>query len=211
VQETFADKWALCRDTNPQRVVGGIEEALRGADVVVAFSRPGPDVITPAAVVGMNKDAIVFACANPVPEIWPWDAKEAGARIVATGRGDLDNQVNNSLGFPGIFRGTLDVRATTITDSMALAAAGELADFARAEGLSEEHIVPSMAKWEVVPRIAAAVGMQAVSDGVAQVLHDRETLVQRATEIISKARETVAVLGDAGILVAPPPDVDAEA
>ena len=95
----------------------------------------------------MARDAIVFACANPNPEIWPWDAKEAGARIVATGRSDFNNQLNNSLVFPGIFRGTLDSRAVTISDEMALAAAMELAKCAEEHGLSEEAILPTMADW----------------------------------------------------------------
>ena len=114
----------------------------------------------------MASDAIVFACANPVPEIWPWEAKEAGARIVGTGRGDFPNQVNNSLVFPGIFRGALDVRATTITDEMALAAASELT-LATEPGLNEDRIVPRMDEWEIYPRIAAATGMQAQAQQVA--------------------------------------------
>ena len=104
-QGLFVEKWRVCTETNPRRVAEGIPDALRGADVCIAFSQPGPDVIRPEWVRTMAPDAIVFACANPVPEIWPWDAKAAGARIVATGRSDFPNQVNNSLGFPGIFRG----------------------------------------------------------------------------------------------------------
>jgi malate dehydrogenase (oxaloacetate-decarboxylating) len=126
-QEEFPDKWRVCCETNTGGVVGGIAEALGGADVCVAFSRSGPGLIEPAWVRAMARDAIVFACANPIPEIWPWDAKEAGARIVCTGRSDFANQVNNSLVFPGVFRGALDVRARTITDEMAMAAAHELA------------------------------------------------------------------------------------
>ena len=100
----------------------------KGADVVVALSKSGPGVLLPEWIKTMAKDAVVFVCANPVPEIWPWEAKEAGAAVVATGRSDFPNQVNNSLGFPGIFRGTLDVRAKTITDEMCFAAAQALAD-----------------------------------------------------------------------------------
>jgi malate dehydrogenase (oxaloacetate-decarboxylating) len=138
-------------------IEGGIPEALEGADVVIALSQPGPGVILPEWVERMNDDAIVFACANPVPEIWPWEAKAAGARIVATGRSDFPNQVNNSLGFPGIFRGALDVRATTITDEMCFAAAEALADHI-GDALDEEHILPNMDDWDVFPREAAAVG-----------------------------------------------------
>lgn len=106
-----AVKWSLCERSNHEQRRGGIAEALKGADVCVALSRSGPGVIKPEWVASMARDAILFACANPVPEIWPWEAKEAGARIVATGRSDFPNQVNNSLGFPAIFRGVLDVRA----------------------------------------------------------------------------------------------------
>lgn len=125
-QDEFRNKWPICQESNGEHVTGGIAEALRGADVCLAFSASGPGVIRPEWVRQMAAGAIVFACANPVPEIWPWEAKEAGARIVATGRSDFPNQVNNSLGFPGIFRGALDVRAKTITDEMALAASHEL-------------------------------------------------------------------------------------
>jgi malate dehydrogenase (oxaloacetate-decarboxylating) len=126
----YVDKWRFCQDTNEAGLEGGIPEALEGADVVIALSKSGPGVIHPDWVEGMAKDAILFACANPVPEIWPWEAHEAGAAIVATGRSDFPNQVNNSLGFPGIFRGTLDVRASTITDAMCTEAAKALADMA---------------------------------------------------------------------------------
>jgi malate dehydrogenase (oxaloacetate-decarboxylating) len=148
-QERFVDKWRVCGESNAERVVGGIPDALRGADVCIAFSQPGLDVIRPEWTRAMAPDAIVFACANPVPEIWPWDAKAAGARIVATGRSDFVNQVNNSLGFPGIFRGVLDVRARTITDEMAIAAAGALAQLGREQGLTEERILPGTGDIEV--------------------------------------------------------------
>ncbi len=116
----FPDKWRVCQETNPHQVTGGVAEAMVDADVCIAFSSPGPETIRPEWVSTMADDAIVFACANPVPEIWPWEATAAGARVVATGRSDLPNQVNNSLGFPGIFRGVLDVQASAITDEMAL-------------------------------------------------------------------------------------------
>ncbi|KPL18877.1 MAG: malate dehydrogenase, partial [Anaerolineae bacterium SM23_84] len=129
-QNLFPDKWRICLESNAENRRGDAGEALRGADVCIAFSKPGPGTIKPEWVRSMAKDAIVFPCANPVPEIWLWEAKEAGARIVGTGRSDFANQLNNSLGFPGIFRGTLDVRARTITDEMCLAAAQELAQCA---------------------------------------------------------------------------------
>ena len=116
-------KWDICKRTNLKKKNGGIREALQGADVCISLAKSGPGVILPEWVKGMAEDAIVFACANPIPEIWPWEAKEAGARVIVTGRSDFPNQVNNSLVFPGIFRGTLDVKARTITDEMCIAAA----------------------------------------------------------------------------------------
>ena len=160
----------------------------------MAFSQSGPDVIKPEWIKGIARDAIVFACANPVPEIWPWEAKEAGARIVATGRSDFSNQLNNSLGFPGIFRGTFDVRARTITDEMAIAAAHELARCAEERCLHEERIAPTMDEWEVVPRVAVAVAMKAQEQGIAAVPKARDQLHADAAAIIRRARDTTALL-----------------
>jgi malate dehydrogenase (oxaloacetate-decarboxylating) len=162
---------------------------MRGADVCIAASRPGPGTILPEWVEGMADDAILFACANPIPEIWPWEAKEAGARVVGTGRSDFPNQINNSLGFPAIFRGVLDVRATTITDEMAIAAAEELARFALEQGLDEERIVPTMGDWEVFPREAAAVGMKAQEQGVARLSFSHKELLSKARQIIRGAQD----------------------
>lgn len=184
----FVDKWRYCQFTNAEERRGDIPEAMRGADVVIALSTPGPDTLRKEWVATMAKDAIVFACANPIPEIWPWEAKEAGAAIVATGRSDFPNQVNNSLGFPGIFRGTLDVRATTISDGMCLAAANALADMAVERGLDDEHILPSMEDWEVFPREAVAVAMQAQKEGLAQLETTPEAEYERASTMIRQAR-----------------------
>ncbi len=199
-RECYVDKWRLCQTTNPEGRTGGIAEALKGADVCIALSRPGPDTIKKEWVAGMARDAIVFACANPTPEIWPWDAKEAGARIVATGRSDFPNQLNNSLGFPGIFRGTLDVRAKTITDEMCIAAATELAKCAEERGLSEDFIAPTMEDWEVFPREAAAVGMMAQQQGIARVKATREELYKEATEIIKRARDLTQTMMKDGFI-----------
>lgn len=190
----FKDKWRLCTETNPDRVVGGIAEALRGADVCIAFSRPGPDVISSDAVRGMASDSVVFACANPTPEIWPWDAREAGARIVATGRSDFANQLNNSLGFPGLFRGVLDVRARRITDAMGVAAAHALAGVAEERGLREDAILPLMDDIEVPVREAVAVGMTAQADDVAQLSLTQRELEHRARSAIEAARRATEVL-----------------
>ena len=185
----FVDKWRLCRTTNGEQRKGGIAEAMKGTDLCIALSKPGPDTIKKEWVAAMNKDSILFACANPIPEIWPWEAKEAGARVIATGRSDFPNQVNNSLGFPGIFRGTLDVRARTITDEMCIAAANELADCAREKGLSEDYIVPTMDEWEVFPREATAVGLKAQEVGVAGLKLTRTQLLETATSIIKRSRD----------------------
>jgi malate dehydrogenase (oxaloacetate-decarboxylating) len=173
---------------------------MKGADILVALSKPGPGTILPAWVASMAKDSIVFACANPVPEIWPWEAKEAGARIVATGRSDFPNQVNNSLGFPGIFRGVLDVGASTITDEMAIAAAHELAACAEDKGLTDEYITPGMDEWEVFPREAAAVGMKAIEQGLARFTMTRDELFAKSSAIIKKAREETIVLMKEGLI-----------
>ncbi|HLC02221.1 MAG TPA: NADP-dependent malic enzyme [Anaerolineales bacterium] len=184
----FVDKWKMCLSTNAAGRQGGAAEAMKGADVVIALSKPGPGTILPEWVSGMGKDAIVFACANPVPEIWPWEAKEAGAAIVATGRSDFPNQVNNSLGFPGIFRGTLDVRAQTITDPMCLAAANALAGMAEERGLTPDYILPNMDEWEVFPREAAAVAAKAVEEGIARKPMTYDEELKNAEAIIRRSR-----------------------
>jgi malate dehydrogenase (oxaloacetate-decarboxylating) len=183
----YVDKWRLCQITNTEGRQGNIADAMKDTDVVIGLSRSGPGVILPEWVEGMASDAIVFACANPVPEIWPWEAKQAGAVVVATGRSDFPNQVNNSLGFPGIFRGALDVRARTITDEMCFAAAEALADQI-GDKLDDEHILPSMDDWEVFPREAAAVGVKAQEQGLARKEMTYDELLKQATDIISRSR-----------------------
>lgn len=184
----YVDKWRICTTTNAEQRVGGPAEALVGADVCVALSKPGPGTLHKEWVEKMADDSIVFACANPVPEIWPWEAKEAGVRVFATGRSDFPNQVNNSLGFPGIFRGTLDVRATTITDEMCIAAAHALADTV-GEDFNEEHILPTMDDWEVFPREAVAVAMKAQEQGLARLSRTAEELRAHAEEMIGRSRD----------------------
>jgi len=153
----------------------------------------------------MANDAIVFACANPVPEIWPWEALEAGAAVVATGRSDFPNQVNNSLGFPGIFRGTLDVRARTITDEMCFAAAQAMADHV-GEKLAADFILPNMDDWEVFPREAAAVAMKAVEQGLARIETTYEQEFQLATKIIKRSRDMTKRMMEEGFIPEPPED-----
>lgn len=186
-------KYELLQKTNKDNVTS-VEEAFKGADVVVAASKPGPGVIKPDWIKKMNKDSIVFALANPVPEIWPDEAKKAGARIVATGRSDLPNQVNNSLIFPAVFRGALDVRAKTITDEMVIAAARELSSYVKEKGANEDYIIPKMTEWEVYPRVAAAVGVTAINQGVARLKLGYEEIHSHAKDLIEKTRKLLAYL-----------------
>jgi malate dehydrogenase (oxaloacetate-decarboxylating) len=199
----YVDKWRLCQVTNAEGREGGIPEAMKGADVVIALSRSGPGVILPEWVAAMARDAILFACANPVPEIWPWEAQKAGAAIIATGRSDFPNQVNNSLGFPGIFRGTLDVRARTITDEMCYAAAQALADHI-GDRLDPEHILPNMDDWEIFPREAAAVAMKAQEQGLARIQMSYDELYNQATTIIKRSRDLTQMMMSDGFIAKAP-------
>ncbi|MDQ7849975.1 MAG: NADP-dependent malic enzyme [Armatimonadota bacterium] len=196
----FVDKWRFCQITNAEGRTGGIPEAMEGADVVIAMSRPGPGTILPEWVRHMAPGAVLFACANPVPEIWPWEATAAGVAVMATGRSDFPNQVNNSLGFPGIFRGALDVRARTITDGMCMAAAEALAGMAAEKGLSPDYILPTMEEWEVFPREAAAVAVRAVEDGVARKALTYQEELAQAEGLIRRAREQTRVMMAEGLI-----------
>lgn len=198
-------KYDLAMRTNKGRKKGGIEEAIRGADVCISAAAPGPGVIKPEWVRKMQNDPIVFALANPIPEIWPREAKEAGAKIVATGRSDFPNQVNNSLVFPAVFRGSLDVRSRAITDEMCLAAAEALSLYAEREGgISEEHILPTMEEWEVYPEEAAAVGAKAIEQGISLLKYSRDQLKEMAYEKIQKSRNEVKLLMREGFIPEPP-------
>jgi len=191
-RERLREKWEICRETNPLQVEGGIAEALAGADVTIAFSAPGPDTIPAEAVAGMAADAVVFACANPTPEIWPETARQAGARIVATGRSDFANQVNNALIFPGLFRGILDVRARHISERVALAAAHALAGRARALGLDDQHLLPPLDDVESAAEVAAAAAQAATAEGLAGVPVSPEHVRRDTVERIRAAREATA-------------------
>ena len=205
LQESEPEKWALIQVTNQEQLQGGTADAMKGADVLISLSKSGPDVIKPDWVSNMAKGAVVFVCANPIPEIWPWEALEAGAEVVATGRSDFPNQVNNSLGFPAIFRGTLDVRAKTITDEMCLEAALELARCAEDRGLKSDYLIPTMDDWEVFPREAAAVGMKAIEQGVALITDVTfEDLRCQAETIIKAAREEAQCMQREGFIKLPP-------
>jgi malate dehydrogenase (oxaloacetate-decarboxylating) len=200
-------KYDLTQKTNAEGRKGDITEAFKNVDVVVAASKPGPGTIRKEWVRTMANNAVLFACANPIPEIWPWEAEEAGARIVATGRSDFPNQVNNSLGFPAIFRGVLDVKAKTVTDDMCIAAAEELASFAEQRGMHEKDILPRMEEWEVFPREAVACALKSIEQGVARVKLTKQELYERASATIRNARESTGLLMKHG-LIKPPPSED---
>ena len=193
-------KYELAQKTNAENRKGDITQAFKGVDAVVAASKQGPGTIKPEWVKTMADNAVLFACANPIPEIWPWEAEEAGARIVATGRNDFPNQVNNSLGFPAIFRGVLDVRAKTVTDDMCIAAAQELATFAEERGMHEKDILPRMEEWEVFPREAVACALKSIEQGVARIKPSRQELYERASAIIRNARESTEQLMKKGLI-----------
>ena len=157
----------LAEETNPQRQSGALADVIKGADVFMGFSAPG--VLTGDMVRTMAQDPVIFACANPTPEIFPEEALAAGARVVGTGRSDYPNQINNVLVFPGIFRGALDVRARDINDAMKVAAAKAIASLIPESGLREDNIIPSAFDPRVAKAVAAAVAQAARDTGVARV------------------------------------------
>ena len=160
-------KEEMAEVTNLERKPGSLADQLVGADVFIGVSAPG--TVTTEMVKTMNRDAIIFACANPTPEIFPDDAKAGGARVIATGRSDFPNQINNVLAFPGIFRGTFDVRASDINEEMKMAAAKALADLISDEELSADYIIPKAFDKRVGPTVAAAVAAAARKSGVARI------------------------------------------
>ena len=206
----FYRKWEICEQTNPKKV-NEFDEAMKGADVLIALSKPGPDTVKAESIRLMADKSIVFACANPVPEIYPYAAKEAGAYIVATGRGDFANQVNNSVGFPGILKGALLVRAKKVSDEMAIAAANSLASFAEQRGINPENIIATMDETGVFPNEAADVAMQAIKEGLARVEMTREEAFAKADADIKQARELTHSLIEQGYIKQPPQEMLQEA
>ncbi len=160
-------KEEMAQVTNLEKKAGSLAEMLAGADVFIGVSAPG--MVTTEMVKTMNKDAIVFACANPTPEIFPEDAKAGGAAVVSTGRSDFPNQINNVLAFPGIFRGTFDVRASDINEEMKMAAAKALAGLISDEELNADYIIPYAFDPRVGPAVAKAVAQAAIDSGVARI------------------------------------------
>ncbi len=199
----FYRKWELCQSTNPGRIPA-MEEAIKGADVLIALAKPGPDTVRPEWISSMAEKSIVFACANPVPEIYPYAAKEAGAFIVATGRGDFPNQVNNSVGFPGILKGALLVKAKKISDEMAITAAKSLADFAEKRGIDPENIIANMNETGVFPHEAADVAVQAMNEGLARVSMTRNEVYRIAEQDIMEARAITDLMLKNSFIKEPP-------
>jgi malate dehydrogenase (oxaloacetate-decarboxylating) len=165
IEHMNAYKQRLAETTNPERQQGSLEDVLRGADAFIGLS--GPGLVSAGDVALMAGDAIVFALANPIPEVQP-ESLVGIARVVATGRSDYPNQINNSLAFPGIFRGALDVQATDIDESMKLAAADAIASLVAPDELNEEYIVPSMFDRRVAEAVARATRESATASGVAR-------------------------------------------
>lgn len=160
-------KEEIAQSTNLERIDGSLADVLKGADIFIGVSAPG--VVTTEMVKSMAKDAIIFACANPTPEIFPDEAKAGGAAVIATGRSDFPNQINNVLAFPGIFRGTFDVRASDINDEMKIAASRALAGLISDEELSADYIIPAAFDPRVGEAVAKAVAQAARDSGVARI------------------------------------------
>jgi len=195
-------KWEICQVTNPEKITE-LGDAFDKADVLIALSRPGPDYVREEWIRRMNPKPIIFACANPVPEIYPYAAKRAGAFIVATGRGDFPNQINNSLGFPGILKGALIVGARKISDDMAIAAARSLAEYAENRGIEPDNIIPKMDETEVFPLEAIAVARQAIKEGTARRNLSDDEILKIAGREIQQARESYRLLSESGLIAKP--------
>ncbi|MFZ0891030.1 MAG: NADP-dependent malic enzyme [Thermoplasmata archaeon] len=200
-------KYRVALETDGGGREGGLREAITGADVLLAASTPEPGTVKPADIRAMAPSPIVFALANPVPEIWPAVAHEAGAAIVATGRSDFPNQVNNSLIFPGVFRGILDARARSIPDGVVLAAAHALASHAKDRGLTPQHLLPTMDELEVFPYVAAAVGTAAVRLGVARRRLSHEEFYDRAHDLMGRTKRIVEARARSGLTLPMPDEV----
>ena len=171
--------------TNPMKIAGSLADVIKGADVFVGVSAPG--VLTQDMIKTMAKDPIIFACANPTPEIDPALAKEAGAAVVGTGRSDYPNQVNNVLAFPGLFRGALDVRSTKINEEMKIAAAHAIASLVADDERNADYVIPSPFDPRVAPAVAQYVAKAAIDTGVAQKTDiTPEQVAEHTRQLVSK-------------------------
>ncbi len=199
-------KWELCTKTNPNKV-DSFDEAIKGADVLIALSKPGPNTVTKEQVASMNEKAIVFTCANPIPEIWPHEAKAAGAFIVGTGRGDFPNQINNSVCFPGILKGALLVRSRKISDGMAIRCSHSIADYSEKKGITPDNIVVTMQDEDVFAVEAADVAMQAIEEGLARITMTWDEAYNAAKKDIQASRELTKMLMDKDFIKEPPQEM----
>jgi len=177
-------KEVVAKKTNPHKLKGSLEEVIEGADVFIGVSVGG--ALTTEMVKKMNKDPIIFAMANPDPEILPEDAKKAGAKIIGTGRSDFPNQVNNVLAFPGIFRGALDVWATRINERMKMAAVEGIAGLIGEDELNEDYVIPGPFDSRVAPIVASSVAKAAMESGVARINVDPEEVAERTRKLVSE-------------------------
>jgi malate dehydrogenase (oxaloacetate-decarboxylating) len=180
-------KIEMAKKTNQDKIKGNLAKALKGRDVFIGVSAPG--VLTPKMIASMAPDPIIFALANPIPEIMPDEALKAGAGLVATGRSDLPNQVNNSLAFPGIFRGALDSRVRNITDEMKIAAAKAIAELVQDNDLRQDYIIPKGTDFSVAPAVAEAVSRVAVESGEARVQIEPELVAARVRQFVYEERD----------------------
>nr|WP_269207947.1 malic enzyme-like NAD(P)-binding protein [Thermoanaerobacterium thermosaccharolyticum] len=181
-QDTDSSKISIAKITNKDKLKGTLKDALIGADVFIGVS--APNIVTKDMVKAMNSDAIVFALANPVPEIYPDVAKEGGARVIGTGRSDFPNQINNVLAFPGIFRGALEVRATEINEEMKIQAAYAIASLVSDEELKEDYIIPKAFDKRVAKTVAANVAKAAMDTKVANLNVDLVELEKKLNKIL---------------------------
>lgn len=181
-QDTDSSKISIAKITNKDKLKGTLKDALIGADVFIGVS--APNIVTKDMVKAMNNDAIVFALANPVPEIYPDEAKEGGARVIGTGRSDFPNQINNVLAFPGIFRGALEVRATEINEEMKIQAAYAIASLVSDEELKEDYIIPKAFDKRVAKTVAANVAKAAMDTKVANLNVDLVELEKKLNKIL---------------------------
>ncbi|MGC8581365.1 MAG: NAD(P)-dependent malic enzyme [Thermoplasmata archaeon] len=188
-------KYRLALKTNSDQIKGSLDDAIKNADVLISASTPKPGLIKPSHIKSMAKDPIVFAMANPWPEIWPEDAKKAGARIVGTGRSDFPNQINNSLVFPAVFRGILDAKASKIPMEIAIEASYALADYVK-DKLSEDYIIPNMTNFDVFPIVAARVAMKAIELGIAREKATYEEFYNMAKERMENGRAQIKLMLD---------------
>ncbi len=191
-------KYELALKTNAERRKGDIAESMEGVDIVVSAAKSEPGIIKGEWIKKMNSNPIIFALANPLPEIWPEDAKAAGAKVVATGRSDFPNQINNSLVFPGVFRGVLDARSKGVNFKIMVKAAYEIADYVKEP--SADRIVPTMDDWELYPAVASSVARATVEEGFARKNDSKEGFYKTANAIISENRENFSKMMDMNII-----------